>query len=509
MKKETSKKETSRPPIVAVLGHVDHGKSTLLDHIRKTNTTDKEAGGITQCLSSYEITHTNKETGEETYITFLDTPGHEAFTALRERGTATADVVVLVVSAEDGVMPQTKEVIDNLQATETPFVVAINKIDTPKANIDRTKQSLAENQVYLEEWHGDVPAVEISAKSGEGVPELLDMILLMTEMEELTGDPENEAKGFVLESTVNPKTGIGAMLIIKDGTLRTGEFVVAGNAFSPVRQIQVCDGSTVEERSFSSPVYVAGWNEQPKVGSDFYTVKTKKEAEKKVKESSLSFLSEKQEETGEVEIPDSEIRNIPIILKTDAIGSVEAIKQEIHKVTKKNPDVCFYFITAEAGSVTEKDVQTADIDPETLLLGFNTSINPAAKRVSENLNVEPRFFSVIYELTDWLEDYLKRTRELKETEKEHGALKILKFFSSSKKGHVLGGVIKTGTVSKGDRVKILRNDEEIGQGRVKEMQQQKNPASSVKEGQECGIMLDSPVKPNDGDMLSAFTVVKE
>lgn len=505
-KKEASKKEELRPPIVAVLGHVDHGKSTLLDYIRKTNVAENEAGGITQCLSSYEIVHTSTDSDRKFHITFLDTPGHEAFTALRERGTSTADVVVLVVSAEDGVMPQTKEVIENLHATETPFVVAINKIDTQKANVDRTKQSLAENGVYLEEWQGDVPSVAISAKTGEGVPELLDIILLMAEMEELKGCPEEPAQGFVLESTANSKTGTAAMLIIKNGTLRTGDFVVAENAYSPVRQIEICDGSNISERSFSSPVNICGWNTPPRVGADFYAVKNKKEAEQKIKEFNTTLEREPERLSRN---NNGDIRNIPIILKTDTIGSIEAIQQEIKKIAERHPENCFYFVTAEAGQITEKDVQTANINVETLLLGFNTSIHQSAKKISDNLPIKPKFFSIIYELTEWIEDYVERTRELKETEKEHGNLKILKHYSSNKKGHVLGGIVKSGTVSKDDRVKLIRKDEQIGQGRIKDLQKQKTPANSVTEGQECGIMLDSPIEPNEGDFLSAFKVIKE
>lgn len=504
--KKTQEKTSLRSPVIAVLGHVDHGKSTLLDKIQKTNTTEGEIGGITQCVSGYEILHKDNETGNERAITFLDTPGHEAFTSIRERGACTADIVILVVSAEDGVMPQTKEVIKNLHETKTPFIVAINKIDTPKANLQKTVQSLAENEVYLESMHGDVPSVSISAKTGEGIPELLDMIILVSDMEELTGDPDKKAEGYIVESAMDSKIGNTAMLIIKDGTLRVGDFIVAEDAYTPVRQIQTHEGKNVKEKSFSSPVHIAGWNKPPRVGALFYAVNTKKEAEKEIK-SSASCLKKDSSECPQ--ISDSDIRNIPIVLKADNVGSVEAIQHELKKISTKNPEVVFSFLNAEAGLISEKDVQIASIDSETLLIGFNTSIYSPAKRASENLKIEPHFFSIIYELTEWLEKYIERTKILKDTDKEHGNLKVLKCFSSNKKGHVLGGKMKSGTISKNDRVKIMRGEETIGQGRIKELQQQKTSAKSVTEGQECGVLLDSPVEVLEGDSLSAFTVIKE
>ncbi len=504
--KDIQEKKYPRPPIIAVLGHVDHGKSTLLDKIRKTNTTESEVGGITQRLSGYEIRYGSKEKGDERSITFLDTPGHEAFASIRERGTRVADIVILVVSAEDGVMPQTKEVIGYLQSSKTPFMVAINKIDSPGANIQRTIQSLAENEVYLESMHGDVPSVSISAKSGEGIPELLNMILLMAEMEELTGDPEKSAEGYVTESTRDPKMGNTSMLIIKNGTLKVGDFVVAENAYSPVRQIYLYDGTPTKEASFSSPVNITGWNIPPMVGSIFHVVKTKKEAEKYIKDSVLPL----EDASGTQETSDdADKRIIPIVLKADNAGSVEAIQKELEKISKKNSDVSFSFLTAEAGHISENDIQTAGVDKKTLVVGFNTTIHDSAARAAENQGVVPKFFTIIYELTEWMEKHIAETRELVDVEKEHGRLKILKYFSSSKKGSVLGGKVKSGIISKNDRVKIIRGEEVVGQGRIKELQKLKVAEKSIKEGQECGVLLDSPVEINEGDVLSAFTIVKE
>lgn len=507
VKKNTKENNSVRSPVIAVMGHVDHGKSTLLDYIRKTNVAENEAGGITQCLSSYEISHKTKETGKEKRITFLDTPGHEAFTSLRERGARIADIVVLVVSAEDGVMPQTKEVITNLFATETPFVVAINKIDTNKADVQKTIRTLAENEVYLEDMHGDIPSVSISAKTGEGVPELLDMILLVADMEELKGDPDQGAEGFVLESTMCPRTGTASILIIKNGTLKVGDLVVAENAYTPVRQIQTYDGNLVKEISFSSPVSVSGWNIPPTAGAEFYTVSTKKEAEQEIKDFSASFKESLKENPT---MPSSgDIRNIPIVLKADNVGSIEAIKKEIQKLNEKNQDTILSFIIAEVGSISETDVQNASINSETLLLGFNTSISGPAKKISDNLKMKIKLFSVIYKMTEWIEEYIDKTRQLKDIDKEHGSLKILKCFSLSKKGCVLGGVVKSGLLSKDDHVKVIRNEEIIGQGKIKDLQEQKVSTKSISEGKECGILLESSIEIKEGDLISAFTTVRE
>ncbi len=508
MAKESIKeKNITRPPVIAVLGHVDHGKSSLLDYIRKVNTVKDEAGGITQCLSSYEITHKVKETDEKRKITFLDTPGHEAFTSLRERGTSIADIVILVVSAEDGVMPQTKEVIDNLFATETPFIVTINKIDTNKSDVQKTIRSLTENEVYLESMHGDIPSVSISAKTGEGIDDLLDMIILVADMEELKGDPNKKAEGLVLESTVDPKVGTTAMIIIKDGVLKTGDFIVAENAYTPIRNIQLCDGSSVKEATFSSPVSIFGWNTPPNAGAQFYTVNTKKEAEKETKEFSTAL--KKSFDSNPTNLSSGDIRNIPIVLKADNIGSIEAIKKELKKIDDKDPNISINFITAEVGTISETDVQNANINPETLLLGFNTSLSGPAKKISENLKTEAKIFSIIYKMTEWIEEYIEKTRQLKDVDKEHGKLKILKYFSSNKKDHVLGGIVKEGFLSKDDRVKILRNEEVIGQGRIKDLQEQKVSTKSISEDKECGLLIESSAEIKEGDTISAFKTVKE
>jgi translation initiation factor IF-2 len=269
MQKDTTTK-IERPPVVAVMGHIDHGKSTLLDYIRKTNIVETEAGGITQRISAYEVVHKTKE-GQEKKITFLDTPGHEAFGAMRARGAKVADIAILVVAADDGVKPQTVDALKTILKAEIPYIVAINKIDKEGANVDRTKVSLAENEIYVEGYGGTISSVPISAKTGEGVSDLLDTVVLAAELEELTGDPSVNAEGVIIEANLDKKKGISATLVVKNGTLKSGQFVVAGSALSPVRLLENYAGKSIPEATFSSPVRIIGWNELPDVGSIFAT----------------------------------------------------------------------------------------------------------------------------------------------------------------------------------------------------------------------------------------------
>ena len=295
--KEKNENQKNRPPVVAIMGHIDHGKSTLLDYIRKTNITAKEAGGITQHISAYEAEC--EVDGDKRKITFLDTPGHEAFCSVRERGAKIADIAVLVVSAEDGVKPQTIEIIKCVIEDEMPFIVALNKIDRPGANVDKVKQDLAEHNVLVEGWGGSVPIASISAKTGQGVPELLELIVLQADIEEFKGDPTLPAEGFVVESNLNPKQGISATLIIKNGSLEIGAFVATEGAYAPIRAIENYKGENIKKASFSSPVVIIGWNTQPKVGSIFKTFLKKDDA--------LEFASKqsKQEPTNEIDLPAS------------------------------------------------------------------------------------------------------------------------------------------------------------------------------------------------------------
>ncbi len=320
-----------RPPVIVVMGHVDHGKSTLLDYIRKTNIVEKEAGGITQCISAYQVSVKDEENSKNRLLTFLDTPGHEAFSKMRERGAQVADIAILVISAEDGVKAQTVEAYQTIKESNIPFIVAINKIDRPNANIERTKNDLAEKEIYLEGMGGDTPFVPISAKEGTGIKDLLNLIMLMADMQELVGNRNTAASGVVIETNQDPKRGIGATCIIKNGTLKTGMFVVSGESLATTRIFENCLSLPVKEASFSAPIKLIGFNSLPEVGNTFNSFYTKKEAESFIKEAEKLNLKTNSalifsHNEGQVVIP--------IIIKADTMGSIEAIEKEIETMKK-------------------------------------------------------------------------------------------------------------------------------------------------------------------------------
>ncbi len=396
----STKKENiiERPPVITIMGHIDHGKSTLLDYIRKTNIVGGEAGGITQHLSAYEVIHSGKD-GKEHKITFLDTPGHEAFGAIRARGARVADIGVLVVSAEDGVKPQTLEALKVLRAYSIPFVVAINKIDKPGASVERTKQNLAENDIYLEGFGGTVPWTAISAKTGEGIPELLDLLLLSAEVEELTANPESQASGVIIESNMDAKKGITASAIIKNGTLKKGEFAVCGDSISPLRIVENFLGKPIESATFSSPIRIIGWDKQPRVGEAFVTVQDKKEAlalavnSSELQKSTTAPAKNDSNDSGEKSI-------IPLILKTDTAGSLDALVYEIAKL--ENERIVPKIVLSGLGPISENDIRVATGHQSPLVIGFHTKIDPQAESLALRLGIPVQMFDIIYKLTAWL-----------------------------------------------------------------------------------------------------------
>jgi translation initiation factor IF-2 len=512
MSKDTAK-TNERPPVVAIMGHVDHGKSTLLDYIRDTNIVDGEAGGITQHISAYEITHKN-ESGDQKKITFLDTPGHEAFTSMRERGAAVADIAILIVSAEDSVKKQTLESLATIRKSGTPFFVAINKIDKPNANPEKVKTDLIEHEVYLEGYGGDVPFVEISAKAGTNIDELLSTILLIAELAELKGDSKALASGFVIESDMDEKRGISSTLIIKDGTLKNGMFIVVNNMLSTTRIFEDFKGETIKEATFSSPIKITGFTSPiklfggaltkvPKAGEAFYSFEKKKDAEKFIQETMSVDVGGSS--LSDSDLVTSETKLVPLIIKTDVHGTTEAVLKEISKL--QTEEVAFKIIESSVGDISEKDVVFAKTDSETLIVGFNTKLDKKAQIANEQIGATIKTFTIIYELTAWLEEMLEERRPRLEIDEEHGSLKVLAFFSKTKNKQVMGGNLESGSISVNDQVKIVRRDNELGRGVVIGMQQNKLEVSSVKEGNQCGILIDSKFDIAKGDVITAFTKV--
>lgn len=482
-------KTIERPPVVVIMGHIDHGKSTLLDYIRKSNVVQKEAGGITQHIAAYEAIHRDKK------ITFLDTPGHEAFCNVRSRGAKIADVAILIVSAEDGVMPQTKEALNCIKEDNLPYVVAINKIDSPKANVERVKQSLLENEVYLEGYGGNISYVEISAKEGTNISDLLDLILLTAEIEEFKGNAETEADGFVIEAHKDMKKGISATLIIKNGTLKKGMYVSTNCALSPVRSLTNDLGQVVDEMQFSSPVVISGWSDLPQVGADFNSYTDKKDAEEAIKS---CVISDNFDLSG-VNIQTE--HTIPLIIKTDVSGTTEAIIHELKKV--QSEEVAFKIIKTGTGSISEADMKLAAGSPGTIIAGFNVGIDTQAEALRERDQIETKTFRIIYELTDWLKSILVLRKPKKIVKEVTGLAKVLKTFNKTKDINVIGMKMKEGEFSLKENVSIIRREEAIGEGVIKELQQQKVKVERISEG-EFGAAISSKIDIAEGDKIESF-----
>lgn len=495
--KKTTPNIVKRHPIVVVTGHIDHGKSTLLDYIRKSNVVDGEAGGITQHLSAYVIEHKTKEGVEET-MTFLDTPGHAAFQKMRLRGAEVADVAILIVSAEDGVKPQTLEGLEAIKQAGIPFVVAINKIDKPGANIQNTQSSLIENEIYIEGMGGDIPWVGISAKTGEGIEELLDLVVLTADLAELEGDANASATGQIIESNIDPKRGNTATLIVTNGTLRSGEFVVIGSVYSPVRIMEDFQGKTIKEAGIATPVQIVGFSDVPEVGVPFVTVASKKEAEVLISDLADSVVVDHTIPTR------SNLPLVPILIKADVYGTLEAIQHELDKF--ESDRIIVKVIDATVGDITAADVQNVSATPDAIIVGFNVKVERPAKDLAERLNVEIDTFDIIYELSEWLNTALKTRTPKKEEIVETGSVKILKHFSTQKYTHVLGGRVEEGVMKLKQNVRILRRDIEIGTGVIKNLQQGKSDTEKVEEG-EFGMQLETKTEISAGDYLKPFDTV--
>jgi translation initiation factor IF-2 len=485
----------SRPPVVVIMGHIDHGKSTLLDYIRKTNIVATEAGGITQHLSAYVVEHTTKE-GQKKKVTFLDTPGHEAFQQMRFRGADVADIAILIVSAEDGVMPQTMEALECITKSGIPYIVAINKIDKPNANLVRTQSSLIEHGIYIEGMGGDISWVGISAKTGQGVDELFDVLLLTAELAEFKGNPSLPAVGKVIEGKLDMKRGSTATLLIKDGMLQSGSFVVSGHSFAPVRIMEDWSGKSIKVAGPSEPVGIVGWTDVPKVGAPFITIGSKKEAEK--------LVSEFKESASATETFDSDLPLIPLLIKADVLGTIDAIKHELTK--QKNDRISVRVIGASVGNITASDVQNVSATENAIIVGFNVKVDRAATDLAERLGVEIETFDIIYKLGEWLEIALIARTPKKEEERVTGRVKILKHFSTQKHLHVLGGRLEEGTLSLHQHVRVMRRDLVLGRGVVKNLQQQKSNVDRIAEG-EFGMQLETKVEVAPGDYLEAYDIV--
>jgi len=507
MEKNSPKGIVKRPPIVVIMGHIDHGKSTLLDYIRKTNIVDTEAGGITQRISAYEVHHKMPDGVEDERITFLDTPGHEAFGFMRTCGASIADVAILVVSAEEGIKKQSLEALKCITDSGIPFIIAINKIDRPGANLEKTKNSLVENGIYIEGYGGNIPYVAISAKTGAGVPELLDMILLVSEMQELKGDTRKLAEGLIIEAHLDKQKGVTAVLVIHDGHIGSGMYVVCGDRIAPTRMMESFLGKKITEATFSSPIRIIGFDKLPRVGANFITFDNKKEAEQyildeKEKEKLIPIKNYSAENSENI---DPNIMRI--MIKTEAAGSIHAVEHEIEKINKDG--IKIKIISAGTGNVSENDVKLASGKIPAVVLAFDVNIDASAKELAERTGIQIQKFDIIYKIAEWLvEEVEKRTPKVM-IEEVTSEVKVLKYFSVMKDKHVLGCRVEKGTVFVGEEAIIMRGGVEVGRGKIRDLQKQKEKVGEVREGVEFGCQFQSEVAPVPGDKLHLFKVMEK
>lgn len=487
---QNSSGQVERPPVVVIMGHVDHGKTSLLDYIRKTKVASREAGGITQHVSAYEITVNSNPASLESIkgqrkITFIDTPGHEAFTKIRERGTRVADIAVLVIASEEGLKPQTKEVLNFIKEAKIPYIIALNKSDLPQANQDKVKQQLAELEIYVEDWGGKIPCLNISAKTGAGINELLEMIVLMAEMEELKADPSSEPEGIIIESSLDPQKGIFATGIILNGTLALGQTIYTKTAEVKIKSLESFSKERVKSLSFSSPAIIIGWNQPPEAGETFST----KKPEREIKiESELNRKAAGKEKT------------FSLILKADAAGSVEALEAVILPIFKE-VELTPVVEDKSAGPISLTDIKTAE-NTNAAIISFRSKITNEVGNYIRDRKIKIFESEIIYELQENLKKYLEELIKPDE-EKLTGKLEILEIFSEKDKKNkqVVGGRLFEGKARKGQRINIKRTEELVGQAKILSIKKGKQEMESSEAVNEIGLQIETSADISKGDIF--------
>ncbi len=485
----------ARPPIVVVVGHIDHGKTTLLDWYRKTKATEKEAGGITQHIGAYEVVYNGKR------LTFIDTPGHESFSKIRRRGATVADIAVLVVAADDGVKPQTREAIAVLKEAGIPFAVAINKMDKPDANPERVKQELATAEVLVENYGGAIPAVETSGRTGAGMEELLETLLLMGEVQELTADPDAAAEGIVIEVERDPRRGATATVLVRNGTLRKGTIIVVGSRAEAVRILENFVGNTVEGLGPSAPARIAGLGAVPAVGDSFRAFASRKEAE--------AYAARQTGETGppwsRAAMPEGATekeRTFSIILKSDVFGSLEAMADAVQ--TLSSPAVVIRILSTGIGDINESDVKRALATRLVTIVGFRVRADAAARELARSQHIKIITGDVIYDLLNHVKATITDLIPPEITRVDLGRVKILKTFKKEGGAQVVGGRVETGKIVTGVPVEIVRMKSVIGTGMVTGLRRGPQHVEEVAQDTECGIAVESRTAIAAGDELAVY-----
>ena len=493
-----------RPPVVTIMGHVDHGKTTLLDAIRKTNVVEGEAGGITQAIGAYSVKCNDK------LITFIDTPGHAAFTEMRARGAAITDIVIIIVAADDGVMPQTKEAIDHAKAAGVPIIVAINKIDKPEANVERIMTGLVENGLTPEEWGGDIIVNKISAKTGLGINELLENILLVAEMEQYKANPSRYATGTVIESKKDNKVGSTATLLIQNGTLRLGDPIVIGNYFGKVRTLKNDKGQNIVEAKPSTPVEVTGISEVPSAGDKFMAFESEKQAKQIAEERTLRS-KEKDTNFSGMTLEDlfghiqTGVKEINVVLKADVNGSLEAVKNALEKIDVEGVKV--KVVRGAVGAITESDVVLASAS-HAIIIGFNVRGSGKTLDTAKEYGITIKTYDIIYKAVEEMEAAMKGMLEPEYEEKVMGTLEIRQIFKFSKIGLIAGCHVTSGIVKNNQKARIIRDDVVVYNGSVKTLQHEKDQVKEVKKDMDCGITLENCQDYKENDIIEVYELVE-
>ncbi|WP_281937978.1 translation initiation factor IF-2 [Paenibacillus tyrfis] len=493
-----------RPPVVTIMGHVDHGKTTLLDAIRKTSVTEGEAGGITQHIGAYQVETHNKK------ITFLDTPGHEAFTSMRARGAQVTDITIIVVAADDGVMPQTVEAISHAKAAKVPIIVAVNKIDKPDANPDRVKQELTEYELVPEEWGGDTIFCNISAKQGIGLENLLDMILLVAEVQELKANPNKRARGTVIEAELDKGKGPVARILIQHGTLKVGDSFVAGVCFGRVRAMMNDKGRKLKEAGPSTPVEITGLTEVPQAGDPFLVFEDERKARDIAEKRAITLRQSEMGANARVtlddlykQIKEGEVKDLNVIIKADVQGSAEALKGSLEKIDVEGARV--KILHSGVGAITESDVILASAS-NAIVIGFNVRPEPQAKNTAEQEKVDIRLHSIIYKVMEEIEQAMKGLLDPEYKEVVIGHAEVRNIFKVSKVGTIAGCMVTDGKIVRSAEVRIVRSGIVVFEGKIDSLKRFKDDAKEVAQGYECGISLERFNDLKEGDTIEAFVM---
>ena len=493
-----------RPPVVTIMGHVDHGKTTLLDYLRKSSVASGEAGGITQAIGAYQVKCKGKD------ITFIDTPGHEAFTEMRARGASVTDIVIIIVAADDGVKPQTREAIDHAKAAKVPIIVAINKIDKPEANIDKVMTGLVDAGLTPEEWGGDTLVNKISAVTGEGVGELLENILLIAEMQELKANPKRYATGAVLESQMDKHMGSVVTLLIQNGTLRLGDPIVVGTASGKVRTLKNDLGQNIVLATPSMPVEITGLSTTPKAGDKFMAFETEKQAKAIAEERSLREKDADTNRTG-MTLDDlfgqinEVLKEINVVLKTDVTGSLEAVRQSLEKIDVEGVKV--NIIRASVGAITESDIVLAQAS-QAIIIGFNVRGSSKVMDLAKEYGVSIKTYDIIYKVVEEMEAAMKGMLEPEFEEQVTGNLEIRQIFKFSKVGLIAGCHVTNGTIKMGENARIIRDGIVVYQGKIKSLQRGKDNAKEVSKGMDCGLTLENCQDYRENDQIEVYDLVE-